>query len=244
MRKFLVSMVLLMLITVGAVAKATPQILWDDTLTGQYAGQAVSLRMVVGDVDDERMAVWIEGKYGYEYEIMKFDNLSFNDYLTGEKTAGLRKWMPGEAYDVIVMLYNDGSFGMTTIMDYTLVSADGDVDELVQGYKQACDDIGCKSILRSPQKFEGKRTYCKFEGVVIQEIATNAYKEYLLDTGIDDGYLIFRYDFGKNEDRILVSDHIVVYGYIPSKRVTVTYDTLFGHNTVPYMVGEHWDLID
>lgn len=214
---------------------------YEDIQSGELAGKMVTIKCVIGEVDEDDVDVWYSGNERYYFEKVKLYELRYNDYLTDNERKAIYNWTSGEVYNITFKLYDDSSFGLTTIMKCVQIHEAVDVNEILQEYKDNFEEISCKSILRNPNKYANKRTYCKFNGTIIQRIEGEAYPEFLLCTAEGD-LVMFRYDFSENEDLMLQNDEVTIYGYIPSNMVTITYDTLIGQNTVPFISVEHWDL--
>lgn len=230
--------------TVFAV-ESVPLILYEER--EQYANQTVKVDCVFGFNHGSSRDVWYKTKTGYQYEreLSRDLAIGMNKYISSEKKQYLRNPEEGVVHRVTMVLYDDGSMGASTITEYELLSETVNIDDLIQEYKDSCQDIAVKTILRNPKVYEGQFTYVEFEGEVLQIIEdyygpagciliTNDYEDIV--------YLEYRPD--DNDVLMLESDRIKVYGYLPPLKITETYDTLFGKKTVPYVSVEFWDLIE
>ena len=222
-----------------------PNIFYD--LRKDYCSQTVTVDCVFGERFDGDLEVWYKTQNGYQYEYEIAWSMGLGSMNESSLSQEARSYLRNPEKEVVhrltMALAKDGSMSSSTIIDYEVLPDVVTQDELLQGYKDACEDIPVKTIMRNPKKYEGFTTYVHFEGTALQVIegwisttvilAVNDYQDFV--------YLNMR----NNEDfKVLEDDVISVYGYIPPKKVTETYNTLLGTKTVPYVTVEFWDLLE
>lgn len=239
---------LLIILMFGSTAFASediPHIFYNEC--AEYAGQRVTLDCVFGANHGSSRDVWYKTENGYEYccEIGWKDQVGLNRYLTGEEKQYLREPEQGKIHRLRVWLYGDGSTGGSSIAHCEVLPETVNLDDCVREYKNSCAEISVKSILRNPKSYEGRYTYVKFEGKILQVIEDKSWaRDYLLAVNDYQDMIYLSHTVEDNDLPMLQGDTVAVYGYLPPKKVTESYNSLSGKQTVPYMWVEFWDLLD
>lgn len=110
----------------------------------------------------------------------------------------------------------------------------------------SCENVTYKDIARNPNKQVGKNAI--FTGKVIQVeynawnviMRVNVTKNEYFDLYDDTMYVEYSLK-PSNEDRILESDIITMYGTVMGLK---TYETIFGEQvTIPYLIAEYIDIL-
>lgn len=245
MKKLVFLLILYLLTCCGFAEESIPLIPYEESVL--HAGQTVMVDCVFGFDHGSSRDVWYKTTEGYQYEqeLSRDMAIGMNDYLSSTEKQYMRDPEQGVVHRITMRLYDDGSMGGSSIIEYEVLSQFVNIDELVQEYKEACQEISVKTILRNKKDYEGKTTYIKFRGEVLQVI-----EDYfgpsacLLAVENYESVVYLEYRPDDNDMKMLESDEIEVYGYIPPLKVTETYNTLFGQETVPYVSVEFWDLIE
>lgn len=107
---------------------------------------------------------------------------------------------------------------------FAIQSVDAEVlDDIVSKYKQTCNNVDYKKILRNPEKARG--SIWKATGEVLQVIRTTDSMQELLLQLYDGNLLYVWYYKEEGADNIKEEDYITVYGTF---YLTKTYTTVLG----------------
>lgn len=192
------------------IAESLPEVTYSEIQTGKYGGQTVTATCAVSDVDFDSVLnsvsfdCWILDQASYV-----FDPLWSVD-LDEEELSVLKDAKEGEVYKFTVELYDDSSFGGSSLKKAEKLEETVDISGLEQQYKDACASYSCEDLLRNPDEFEGEKV--KFSGEVFQIISDDSSTiEFLLDTGEENGIVYAQYLFSDGESRILEGDKLTIY---------------------------------
>lgn len=206
---------------------------------GSKLTMPIKLEVVVGTVKKDETStnpnyyydLWIRGKEGYHYI---FETVyTFAEKLSFEPVKGQR-------LIISVIPYSDGSFSQSDISSYDVIEENVDVDSLTAEYKNTeYHSLPYKKVLRNPENYKGYPVYVEGE---LFHIPGDG-RAPLLKT--EDGNIIrFMYLEEALEYKLLLKDHIRVYGSIWDIQPTYTYESWSGTQTVPNIYCDFIDLIE
>lgn len=193
-------------------------------LTGKGKRGKVYLEGVVDEViydkyfEETEFTIWYKrGKTYYKGDL----SVSISD--EDMELYNIPKLKKGKTYYFLCDVYKDGSFGVYD--EYSIIPCKkGDSLKKVHSkYKEACDIVPPKSLMRSPKK--NKYRMVKYTGDVLQIVD----REYLLEflMYLDDGSIINVIYDGKGKNKILEDDRITIWGdYLCNH----SYETVLGSN--------------
>ena len=230
-KKFILALLLSIVFCSPAFASSDyPLVTYDDIMTGEFNGEIVYIDAIVDHClvsgDDSHCSLWFPtaSSIGYVYD----GQHSLRDIEANSPECTFLDIKDGDIVRFSTEIYDDGSFGTTTIFSSEIIDSI-DIEEVRNTFYENCPTMDYEGVSRDPDNFNNNPF--KVSGTVFQIIDEGDYSAaYLIDT--DEGYVYASWydDQEVRGPRFLEGDEVEVYGNFECLR---TYSSLLKENTVP-----------
>lgn len=215
-----------------AVSEDMPVATWGDIINGSFDNQTVYIDGVADNVmhgDKLQFDLYFEHDGGYEV-------LTF--YLDEKETAYLETQIPEGLKNGDVLRISQSILRSGALWPQFITAEKVDemaVEEFHAAYKAGCPELDYDAVARVPVGSDVEAARCRFTGKVVQVISEGSQHvspEYLVKSGGQYVYISYKRGLENREQRFLKDDSVTACGNFTKM---ITYDTLVGKNTVPYI---------